>query len=115
MKILTSQIKHIVHCCAFFALLAFTYTFITQPTTNIDPWKEYGYIPSIVFYILSGLPLLGLPQLLFVIIGLLYFNQFRENLTLNGPLLEAPFLCFRVVTRGDYPELILSKLRISIF
>ncbi|XP_072395599.1 beta-1,4-mannosyltransferase egh-like [Diabrotica undecimpunctata] len=111
MEILSSQIKHIVHCCAFFALFAFTYVFITQPSTNIDPWKEYGYIPSTVLYILSVLPLLGFPQLLFVITGLLYFNQFREKLTLNGDLLQAPFLCFRVVTRGDYPELVKKNVK----
>ncbi|XP_072395245.1 beta-1,4-mannosyltransferase egh-like [Diabrotica undecimpunctata] len=106
MTTLTSKIKPSLHCCAFFVLFAFYFIITELPITNIDPWKKYGYVQSIVLYILSCISLLSVPQMLLNAMGLLYFNQFPDKETLNGPPLLAPFLCFRVVTRGSYPDLV---------
>ncbi|XP_050512417.1 beta-1,4-mannosyltransferase egh-like [Diabrotica virgifera virgifera] len=111
MTTLTSKIKHSVHCCAFFVLFAFYYVIMVLPITNIDPWKEYGYVQSIVLYILSCIYLISVPQMLVMAMGLLYFNQFPDKETLNGSLPLAPFLCFRVVTRGSYPDLVKDNVK----
>lgn len=39
-------------------------------------------------------------------LGLLLFNGFKEKVQLKAAPLLAPFVCFRVVTRGDYPDLV---------
>lgn len=39
-------------------------------------------------------------------LGLVLFNGFREKVRLKAAPLLAPLVCFRVVTRGDYPELV---------
>jgi hypothetical protein len=36
----------------------------------------------------------------------LLFNNFKDNIALKIPPSKAPFICFRVVTRGDYPALV---------
>lgn len=45
-------------------------------------------------------------QVLFNFIGLTLFNAFPDKVTLIGSPLLAPFICIRVVTRGDYPQLV---------
>lgn len=45
-------------------------------------------------------------QALFNLLGLICFNAFPERSKLKGSPLLAPFLCLRVVTRGDYPDLV---------
>jgi egghead protein (zeste-white 4 protein) len=47
-----------------------------------------------------------LPQVIFNAMGLLLFNAFPEKVLLKGSPLLAPFICIRVVTRGDFPELV---------
>jgi egghead protein (zeste-white 4 protein) len=44
-------------------------------------------------------------------LGLLLFNGFKEKVTLKAAPLLAPLVCFRVVTRGDYPELVRQNLK----
>jgi egghead protein (zeste-white 4 protein) len=44
-------------------------------------------------------------------LGLLLFNGFEDKVKLKASPLLAPFVCFRVVTKGDYPELV--KVHIS--
>lgn len=45
-------------------------------------------------------------QVIFNLLGLLLYNTFPEKVVLKGSPLLAPFVCIRVVTRGDYPELV---------
>lgn len=50
--------------------------------------------------------LLVLPQCIFNSLGWLFFNGFTYKVQLKASPLLAPFVCFRVVTKGDYPELV---------
>jgi len=73
---------------------------------EIDPWERYGWIWTPVLYFLRLLTFLALPQVIFNALGLILFNAFPEKVILKGSPLLAPFICIRVVTRGDYPELV---------
>ena len=44
--------------------------------------------------------------MIFNLLGLLLYDTFPEKVTLKGSPLLAPFVCVRIVTRGDYPELV---------
>lgn len=115
--ILSSNVKHALHCMLFLTLL-FVFEVIaggicigTCDTDNeIDPFKKYGYIPAILLYLLRFLTFLALPQTVCNCLGLLFFNAFPEKVKLKGSPLLAPFICIRVVTRGDYPELVKNNV-----
>lgn len=61
---------------------------------------------AFLLYALRIASLLALPQTIFNTLGLIFFNGFKEKVKLKASPLLAPFICFRVVTRGDYPALI---------
>jgi len=47
-------------------------------------------------------------------LGLLLFNGFKEKVQLKAAPLLAPFVCFRVVTKGDYPDLVRENVEKNI-
>jgi egghead protein (zeste-white 4 protein) len=67
---------------------------------------RYGTVAALILYILRMSSLLVLPQSIFNFLGLILFNGFKERVTLKASPLLAPLVCFRVVTKGDYPELV---------
>lgn len=75
-----------------------------------------SHIYLIVFYSLQFLVLLSLPQIVFNFLGLIMFNAFPGEVKVkdipDSPLkwMELPHLCFRVVTRGLYPNLVQTNL-----
>ncbi|CAB4069185.1 EGH [Lepeophtheirus salmonis] len=71
-----------------------------------DPWVTYGTLLTCVLMLLRFVSFSTLPQTLFTLIGLVRFNAFPPNVTLKDSLLNSPFLCVRVVTRGLYPQLV---------
>lgn len=72
----------------------------------IDPWETYGILGATILYILRFLTFLTLPQVLCNFGGLILFNAFPGKIKLKGSPLLAPFICIRVVTRGDFPDLV---------
>jgi beta-1,4-mannosyltransferase len=46
------------------------------------------------------------PQVLFNFFGLTLYNAFPDGVQLKGSPLLAPFICVRVVTRGDFAQLV---------
>lgn len=78
--------------------------------TLIDPWTVYGDIPTIILYLLRFLTFLTLPQVLFNFCGLVFYNAFPEKVVLKGSPLLAPFICIRIVTRGDFPDLVRANV-----
>ncbi len=67
---------------------------------------RYGYVGTIFLYFLRFASLLVLPQCVCNMFGLVMYNGFREKVHLKASPLLAPLVCFRVVTKGDYPELV---------
>ncbi|CAG7834992.1 unnamed protein product [Allacma fusca] len=107
----SSRTKHLLHCLLLavivisFEILAGGINFGEKPE-EIDPWIVYGVPLTLLLYILRLLTFLALPQVLFNVLGLTLYNAFPEKITLKGSPLLAPFLCIRVVTRGDFPDLV---------
>lgn len=106
------RVKHILHCCLFFC---FIYLFLVlagaigvdeKDKLDIDPLETYGVYSTIILYILRLITLLTLPQVLCNFAGLTFFNAFPGNVKIKGSPLLSPFICVRVVTRGDFPKLV---------
>ncbi|KAK9680683.1 Glycosyl transferase family 2 [Popillia japonica] len=113
---LTSRTKHYLHCCLLFTVIATVEIFTgglklwKDPTAEINPWVRYGFTWTIVLYLLRLVTFLPLPQVLFNFAGLTLYNAFPDKVVLKGSPLLAPFICIRVVTRGDYPQLVKSNV-----
>ncbi|GMR39472.1 hypothetical protein PMAYCL1PPCAC_09667, partial [Pristionchus mayeri] len=75
---------------------------------------RYGLLTSIVLYVWKCLPLLALHQCVFHLIGLTFFNSFKETVPKKCSSTYEPFICFRVVTRGLYPRLVKDNLTLNI-
>lgn len=106
----SSQIKHLIHCTA---LVVFSIWLISSllpvadaESEKLDPWATYGYLNTLILYILRILVLLALPQVLLNALGLLCYNAFPEAVVLKGSPILTPLICFRIVTRGDFPQLV---------
>lgn len=69
---------------------------------------------ALLLYALRIASLLVLPQCICNMLGLVLFNGFREKVKLKAAPLLAPLVCYRVVTRGDYPELVKVRFSSSI-
>ncbi|KAI6243594.1 Glyco-trans-2-like domain-containing protein [Aphelenchoides fujianensis] len=80
-------------------------------TDDFDPVGRYGLLATFLLYAMKLLSLLIVPQTLCNALGLLLFNGFRDKVELKCAPLLAPFVCFRVVTRGDFKALIKENLQ----
>lgn len=113
---LSSKTKHYLHCCFLFTVIIFFELFtggvkvLGDTTQEINPWVRYGYFGTVVLYLLRLVTFLPLPQVLFNFAGLTLYNAFPDKVVLKGSPLLAPFICIRVVTRGDYPQLVRSNI-----
>lgn len=103
------------------AIVIFAYVQGTLRLTNwdpkvdhIDPVVEYGWCATIALYLLRVVPLLILPLMVFNFIGLIIYNVFPGKVPLNGSPLLAPLISFRVVTRGDYPEMVRQNVERNV-
>jgi beta-1,4-mannosyltransferase len=111
-----STTKHILHCILLVVVVTFFEVFSggiktkEESFVTINPWEEYGTPATILLYILRLLTLLTLPQVLFNFFGLIFYNAFPDKTTLKGSPLLAPFICIRVVTRGDFPDLVKTNV-----
>ncbi|PNF25647.1 Beta-1,4-mannosyltransferase egh [Cryptotermes secundus] len=109
---MTGRTKHILHCILLFTVIAVAeiFTFALRLGNNrleeFDPWDRYGYVGTFVLYLLRILTFLPLPQVLFNFAGLILYNTFPDKVTLKDSTILPPFICIRIVTRGDYPELV---------
>lgn len=113
---LTSKTKHYMHCCLLFTVIAAFELFTggvklwPDEAQELDPWVRYGYIGTVVLYLLRLVTFLPLPQVLFNFAGLTLYNAFPDKVVLKGSPFLAPFICIRIVTRGDYPQLVRSNV-----
>jgi len=113
---MNSSTKHFLHCALLLTVIITFEVFSggikidENSFTIVDPWTEYGTISTVLLYLLRFLTFLTLPQVLFNFCGLVFYNAFPEKVVLKGSPLLAPFICIRVVTRGDFPELVKSNV-----
>jgi len=74
--------------------------------TISNPIEYYGLILTIVIYFIRLLSLLPLPLVICHTCGLIFYNIFPERPELHSSPLLGPKIRIRVVTRGDYPDLV---------
>lgn len=108
---ISSYLKHLIHCIALFtfcyAMVSCLVPFIDAENRKLKPWATHGaFVSVLILYILRIPILLAFPTNFFSAIGLLFFNAFPKPVTLKGSAILKPLICFRVVTRGDFPQLI---------
>lgn len=108
---INSTTKHILHCLLLFTLILLF--FLTSGSAKasddyveFDPWEKYGNAYTIFLYTIRILTIMTLPQMLSNFLGLVIYNAFPDKVVLKGSPLLAPFICIRVVTRGDFPDLV---------
>ena len=77
---------------------------------DVDPIKEYGLILTIFLYSFRFLIFLPLPLSIFHVCGLIFYNVFPEKAPIRGSPLLAPYISIRVVTRGDYSQLVQNNV-----
>ncbi|CAG0880452.1 unnamed protein product [Cyprideis torosa] len=116
---LPSRTKHVVHCCCFLSfcislllLSGAVPIFVSAP--EVDAFATYGSPVAYLLYFLRALTLLAVPQFLFNALGLLLFDGYSEEVQLRNAPILAPRICFRTVTRGDYPELVKKNIERNI-
>ncbi|CAB0041927.1 unnamed protein product [Trichogramma brassicae] len=109
---LNSWTKHTLHC-VLLATVIIIFEYISgvlkwgpREEDTLDPWAVYGFVGAFTLYLLRTLTLLSLPQVLFNFFGLTIYNAFPDKVELKGSPLLAPFMSIRIVTRGDYPQLV---------
>jgi beta-1,4-mannosyltransferase len=113
---LNSTAKHALHCLLLAAIMIFFFINTGAIKINendfitIDPWVEYGTIFTVFLYTLRFLTFFTLPQMLSNFLGLIVYNAFPDKVVLKGSPLLAPFICIRVVTRGDYADLVKTNV-----
>ena len=120
---LSSQRRHIIHICCF---LIFIFIFeilaggiVLTPLKNLsssnniidNPTEYYGLFLTIIIYFIRLLSLLPLPLVICHTCGLVFYNIFPERPELQNSPLLGPKILIRVVTRGDYPELVRNNVK----
>ncbi|GMS92288.1 hypothetical protein PENTCL1PPCAC_14463, partial [Pristionchus entomophagus] len=109
--------KHLLHCAAMYTwigIVIYFSVFFRAAEIDVLPIEQYGLVFTIILYYWKCLQFLVLPQCIFQLIGLTFFNSFREKVHLKAAPLLAPFICFRVVTRGLYPRLVKDNLKVNL-
>lgn len=109
---MNTSVKHGLHCLLLatilivFCIKSGAIKINEEDFITIDPWLEYGTFFTIFLYTLRYMVFFTLPQMFSNFLGLVVYNAFPEKVVLKGSPLLAPFICIRVVTRGDYADLV---------
>ncbi|XP_046643232.1 beta-1,4-mannosyltransferase egh-like isoform X2 [Daphnia pulicaria] len=125
---MTSAVKrevfHLIHCAALTGTIILVISlggglgennsiaFETEET--LSSWEQYGFFLAAVLYVTRFLTLLCLPLALFNFLGLVLFNAFpdqpKTKIFSRRDHISVPFVCFRVVTKGDFPQLVRNNI-----
>jgi beta-1,4-mannosyltransferase len=124
MMFTSSNRRHGIHVCCF---IIFIFLFelvaggiqlypIDKLSSNLavlisNPIEYYGLFLTIIIYFIRLLTLLPLPLVICHTCGLLFYNIFPERPELHSSPLLGPKIRVRVVTRGDYAELVFTNVK----
>ena len=81
---------------------------------NESAFEIYGDRMAWILYTIVMTPYLSLPVAIAGCIGLLLFNPYEYPPEPTFSLSSAPFICFRVVSRGDYPGLVKNNVEYNM-
>jgi len=114
----TAEVKYVVHVIVFVSWIVLFEKFCgaltwgdTVEEIYFDPFERYGTIITLFLYTLRLSSLLILPQCICNMLGLILFNGFKDKVTLKATPLLAPLVCFRVVTKGEYKDLVKQNVQ----
>ncbi|KAK3611924.1 hypothetical protein CHS0354_014000 [Potamilus streckersoni] len=82
--------------------------------SHLTPVESYGATASVFLYLLRSIPYLSVPFAVTNIIGFVTMNLWPTGPKFQVPKTRIPFLCFRVVTRGLFPDLVKSNVNRNI-
>lgn len=82
--------------------------------TDFDPVLRYGLTSTIILYVIRFITFIPLPQMIFNILGLVCYNTHPPKPKLKTSTLFGPFICFRVVTRGTFPDLVKKNIQRNV-
>ncbi|KAI2801059.1 Glycosyl transferase group 2, partial [Blomia tropicalis] len=121
---LTSSQKHTLHCLLLFGTILFfefqsggiKLWYSDDDPGQYDPFVKYGYTFAWFLYLIRLITLLSLPQFLFNVFGLVFYNTFPDDKVIDQDKVPIvlPFVCIRTVTRGDFPDLICRNVMRNI-
>lgn len=100
--------------CLILVFLVLTGGIGPDHLAGLDPVEEYGAKTTFVLYFLRFLTMIPIPQAVFNFLGLVCYNTHPPKPQLNSSTLFGPFLCFRTVTRGTFPELVKKNVQKNI-
>jgi beta-1,4-mannosyltransferase len=106
---MSSNLKHSLHCICL--VLFIIVCFKLNPRRD-DEKFFHGRTFLLIF--LNILSICSLPFMLSALCGLLFFNAWPDKVQLKEDVSLLQFICFRVVTRGDYPELVKHNVQQNI-
>ncbi|XP_059178647.1 beta-1,4-mannosyltransferase egh-like [Physella acuta] len=107
--------KHLISVGILFACIAASVGIRGGWTpSEFSAVERYGLVISFILYILQILLLVPLPFFIFNFLGVVLLNVFPQRPKLQRSPLIGPFLCFRVVTKGLYPELVNDNVEYNI-
>ncbi|XP_053376716.1 beta-1,4-mannosyltransferase egh-like [Mercenaria mercenaria] len=104
---LSSKAKH---ACVILMLVAFVLGTILL---NIYRWIPQagicGQIIEFVSLIVGISPFFSVPVAIFNCIALILYNPFHQNAVSQPASVSIPFICFRIVTRGNIPGFVIKN------
>ncbi|CAG5117574.1 unnamed protein product [Candidula unifasciata] len=111
----TNVARQLKHLMSVISLLGFIYlsSLIRRELSGSDfsAIERYGLFISSVFYLMQFAVIFSFPYAVFNFLGVVFLNVFTPQPKLVKPPIMCPFLCFRVVTRGIYPNLVKANVR----
>jgi egghead protein (zeste-white 4 protein) len=79
-----------------------------------DPFQKYGIWITVALYFTRYLTFITFPLSFFNFLGIVLYNTWPKTPTLKGSVLHDHFICFRVVTKGIYPNLVKKNVERNI-
>lgn len=118
---MTNYYKYILHVVALFTTIALVeYGSYPEERTSSRDHEQYGAVLIAIVTAIQFLIILPLPQIICNVLGLILYNPFPGGIKINDAFIsdensptkaiELPHFCFRVVTRGLYPELVRNNV-----
>uniref|UniRef100_A0A915MGX6 Glycosyltransferase 2-like domain-containing protein n=1 Tax=Meloidogyne javanica TaxID=6303 RepID=A0A915MGX6_MELJA len=116
---LSSELKYFLHLIAFICWISLveifygvlSFDFFRKSGNDFEDFGEdFNPIERFIVIDIDGVVGKVLPQCICNSLGLVLFNGFKDKIKLKSTPLFAPFICFRVVTKGNFPELVKMNL-----
>ncbi|XP_060567362.1 beta-1,4-mannosyltransferase egh-like [Ruditapes philippinarum] len=116
LQTISSAFLHLLTVCLLcFCIYSLNLVFgTTNDQSHLHPVETYGYVLTFLLYLLRSIPYLSIPFGLTNILGIVTMNTFPPAPTMQSVKAKIPFMCFRVVTRGLYPDLVKRNVERNI-